>query len=174
LSAHIGNWEAAGHLLERLGTNINIVMFDGEHQNIKDYMNKITGERNAKIIVIKNDLSHIYAISEALSNNELICMHADRFVEGNKTIVTDFLGRPAKFPIGPFVLAAQFKVPVSYVFAMKEGTSHYHFYATPVQQYDYNNKTTAVKTMLNDFTAAMEKRVRQYPEQWYNYYDFWD
>lgn len=174
LSAHIGNWEAAGHLLERLGTNINIVMFDGEHQKIKEYMSKVTGERNAKIIVIKNDLSHIYAISEALSNNELICMHADRFVEGNKTITANLLGMPAKFPIGPFVLAAQFKIPVSYVFAMKEGISHYHFYATPVHQYDYGNKTTAVKNMLNDFTAAMEKRVYQYPEQWYNYYDFWN
>jgi len=173
LSAHIGNWEAAGHLLERLGTNINIVMFDGEHQKIKDYMNKVTGQRNARVIVIKDDLSHIYAISEALAKNELICMHADRFVEGNKTIPENFLGEPASFPIGPFVLAAQFKVPVSYVFAMKEKATHYHFYATPMQQYDYSNKTTAVKSMLHDFTAAMEKRVHQYPAQWYNYYHFW-
>jgi len=174
LSSHIGNWEAAGHLLERLNTTINVVMFDGEHQKIKDYLTSVTGEKKAHVIVIRDDLSHIYEINEALQNNELVCMHADRFVEGNKTLSVNFLGKPACFPAGPFVLATQFKVPVCYVFAMKEGIMHYHFYSTPIQQYDYSDKKAAISHMLTDFAAAMEKRVRQYPEQWYNYYDFWN
>jgi predicted LPLAT superfamily acyltransferase len=27
--------------------------------------------------------------------------------------------------------------------------------------------------MLLEFAAGMEEKVRAYPEQWYNYYDFW-
>ena len=81
------------------------------------------------VIVIKEDLSHIYEISEALKKNELVCMHADRFLEGNKTLVGCLLGEKAKFPMGPFVLAATFKVPVSFVFAMKETSLHYHFFS---------------------------------------------
>ncbi len=173
LSAHIGNWEAAGHLLQRLNTSVNIVMFDGEHEKIKAYLHSVTGAKQARIILIKEDLSHIYAIHTALSNNELVCMHADRFVEGVKTITLDFLGEKARFPAGPFILAAQFKVPVSYVFAMKEGRYHYHFHATPALQYDFTDKRTAMQQMSQDFAAAMEKMVRRYPEQWYNYYDFW-
>lgn len=173
LSSHIGNWEAAGHLLERLNTRINVVMFDGEHQKVKEYLSSVTGQRSANIIVIKNDLSHIYAINEALKNNELVCMHADRFVEGNRTLTANFLGKEARFPAGPFVLAAQFKVPVCYVFAMKEGRTHYHFYSTAIKTYDYSDKATAMQQMLNDFTLEMERKVKQYPAQWYNYYDFW-
>src|SRR6218665_1717723 len=30
VSAHLGNWEVAGHLLKRLDTTINILMYDGE------------------------------------------------------------------------------------------------------------------------------------------------
>lgn len=173
LSAHVGNWEAAGYLLERLQTNISIVMFDGEHQKIKQYLEKVTAAKKASVIVIKDDLSHIYAINEALSRNELVCMHADRFVEGNKTITANFLGKPARFPVGPFILAAQFKVPVCYAFAMKESASHYHFQATPVLWYDYSDKKAATQKMVDDFAARMEQMVKQYPEQWYNYYDFW-
>lgn len=173
LSSHIGNWEAAGHLLERLNTRINVVMFDGEHQKIRDYLASVTGERNARIIVIKDDLSHIYAIHEALKNAELVCIHADRFVEGSRTFTTDFLDKPARFPAGPFILAAQFKVPVCYVFAMKEGPTHYHFYSTGIQRYDYGDKAAAMQQMFADFTTEMEKKVKQYPAQWYNYYDFW-
>jgi len=27
--------------------------------------------------------------------------------------------------------------------------------------------------MLTEFAAEMEKKVKDYPEQWFNYYDFW-
>ncbi|MBS1598036.1 MAG: lipid A biosynthesis acyltransferase [Bacteroidetes bacterium] len=173
LGAHIGNWEIAGHLLERLETTINIVMFDGEHQQIKEYLERVTGKKNAKIIVIKDDLSHIYEINEAFKNKELVCIHADRFLEGNKTMTTDFLGAKALFPAGPFILAASFNVPVSFVFAMKESNLHYHFFASPVKIYDRTEKKANLQLILDSFSTEMEKKVKQYPEQWYNYYNFW-
>ena len=173
LSSHIGNWEAAGHLLERLRTRINVVMFDGEHQKIKDYLQNVTGERTTNIIVIKDDLSHIYVINEALKNNEIVCMHADRFLEGNRVIEIPFLGKKACFPAGPFIVAAQFKTPVCFVFAMKEGTTHYHFYSSEIRSYDFSDKNETIRKMLLEFAAGMEEKVRSYPEQWYNYYDFW-
>jgi len=27
--------------------------------------------------------------------------------------------------------------------------------------------------MLNEFVIDLEKKMKQYPDQWYNYYDFW-
>lgn len=172
LSAHIGNWEIAGHLLKRLNTKINIVMFDGEHQQLKQYLESTTGRRNANIIVIKDNLSHIYEIMEAFNNNELVCMHSDRFLPGNKTISTDFLGEEAPFPQGPFALAAKLDVPVSFVFALKESLFHYHFFATEgiVYKKQANNKPEDV---LKDFVSAMTEKVKAYPLQWYNYYHFW-
>lgn len=168
LSAHIGNWEIAGHLLERLNTAIHIVMYDAEHEEIKEYLTGVTGKRNAHIILIRDDLSHIYAISEALRNNELVCMHADRFVEGSRTLETGFLGAKASFPAGPFILATTYKVPVSFVFALKEGARHYHFFAGKMRVYDRDRAA-----ILDGFALAMEEKVKKYPEQWYNYYNFW-
>jgi predicted LPLAT superfamily acyltransferase len=173
LSAHLGNWEIAGYLLKRLDTRINIVMFDGEHQQIKKYLEQVTGKRNMNIIVIKEDLSHIYAISDALKNNELVCMHADRFLEGNKTVTHNFLGEAAKFPAGPFVLATTFKVPVSFVFAFKETNTHYHLYASDIKDDGNLPKEEVMKQMLNNFVSEMEAKAKQYPEQWFNYYNFW-
>jgi predicted LPLAT superfamily acyltransferase len=174
LSAHIGNWEIAGHLLKRLNTRINIVMFDNEHQQIKEYLSTITGKRNVHVIVIRNnDTSHIYEITDAFKNNELVCMHADRFIEGNKTLTIDFLGDKARFPLGPFVLAATFKVPVSFVFAMKESSFHYHLFASEIKNYHQPSKESRMHQIFNDFVAEMEIKVKQYPVQWYNYYNFW-
>lgn len=172
LSAHLGNWEVAGHLFKRLQTKVNIVMFDGEHQRIKDYLSGVTGDRNMNIIVIKDDLSHIYAINEALSKQELVCMHADRFLPGNKTATVPFLQQDARFPVGPFLLAATFRVPVSVVFAFKETSTHYHFFATAPREY-HGRKNQGVTTALNDFVYEIEQKIHRYPVQWFNYYDFW-
>ena len=173
LSAHIGNWDIAGHFLKRLDTRIHIVMFDGEHQQIKEYLSRVTGKKSINIIYIKNDLSHIYAISDALKNNGLVCMHADRFLEGNKTLETNFLGQQARFPMGPFVLAATFKVPVCFVFAVKENNLHYHLFASSIKLYGHLQKEAMMQQMIIDFASAIEEKVTKYPEQWFNYYNFW-
>ena len=172
LSAHVGNWEIAGHLLNRLGTDMHIVMYDGEQQQIKDYLESITEKYSARIILIKEDLSHIYAIQEALTNNAFVCMHADRFLEGNKTLGSILLNKMARFPAGPFLLANSFHSPVSFVFAMKDRVFDYHFYASPAKIYA-GSRVSSIQEMLQDYCSSMEETIRRYPLQWYNYYDFW-
>lgn len=174
LSAHVGNWEAAGHLLKRLNTRVSVVMFDGEQQQIKEYLESVTGRRNLNVILVKPDLSHVYAMGEALQNNELICLHADRFLEGNKTVRRNFLGEEANFPLGPFILAASFKAPVSLVFAFKETRSHYHFFGSPILECGAEESKTAFRQRLLDaFVEALDQKVKMYPEQWFNYFNFW-
>jgi len=172
VSAHIGNYELAGHLLQRLDSVINIVMYDGEAEQIRQYLNKVTGPKTFRIIFIKEDMSHIYEMSAALRRNELICIHADRFVQGNRTITHSFLGREAHFPLGPFVLASKLRAPVCFVFAVKESRYGYHFYGHPPKVYE-GRGIAGAEAMLADYVRLLEEKVRQYPEQWFNYYDFW-
>jgi predicted LPLAT superfamily acyltransferase len=176
ISAHIGNFEMAGHMLERLDTTVNIIMLDAEHQKIKKYLSSFT-HKSFNIIPVCNDNSHVYAISQALENHEIVCMHGDRFLPGSKTIACEFLGEKAFFPTGPFYLAMKFGVPVSFVFAMKEGTRHYHYYATPpkyyLQQATPGKRDDMLKLIITDYIAAIEEKIKKYPFQWFNYYDFW-
>jgi predicted LPLAT superfamily acyltransferase len=174
ISGHVGNWEIAGHFLERIKTRVNIVMFDGEHQRIKAYVDELTGDRKFNIIVVREDLSHVYAIANALQKNELICMHADRYLEGNKTKALSFLGEEALFPVGPFMLAAGFNVPVCIVFAFKESTSHYHFFgSTLIEREADESKSSYTDRLLKIFVNQMEQKIKLYPIQWFNYYNFW-
>jgi predicted LPLAT superfamily acyltransferase len=174
LSGHVGNWEAAGHLLRRLDTRINVVMYDGEHEQIKAYLDSVTGGRNLNVILIRPDMSHVYAMGEALQKNELICLHADRFLEGNKTTWKNFLGEHAQFPVGPFLLSASFRVPVSVVFAFKESIRHYHFYGSSlIRREEQESKADFMERLLSTFVRQLEQKVKLYPEQWFNYFNFW-
>lgn len=176
ISAHIGNFEMAGHMLNRLDTTINIIMLDAEHQRIKNYLTSFT-QKSFNIIPICSDNSHVFTISQALKNHEIVCMHGDRFMPGSKTIACEFLGQKAYFPTGPFYLAMKYDVPVSFVFAMKEGTRHYHYYATPpkyyLQQATPGKRDEMLKNIITDYIADIEEKIKKYPYQWFNYYKFW-
>lgn len=168
LSAHLGNWETAGNLLKgRITPTINIVMLDAEVESIKKFMDLSTGGSRFKIIPIKNDLSHIISIRNALINNEFVAIHADRYMDGAKFIEMDFMGKKAKFPYGPFVIASKFDAPVTFVFAAKDGKYSYHLSATaPITQ---KMKPEEIARLYVD---ELERKVRQYPEQWFNYFNF--
>ncbi|UCG27305.1 MAG: acyltransferase [Bacteroidales bacterium] len=177
ISAHVGNWEIAGQLLKRLNTKINLLMFDAEHERIKQYLDQILVHRNVSIIIIKEDLSHLYEIKNALARNELIAMHGDRFLEKSKIITCCFLGKEASFPYGPFYLASKFNVPVSFTYAMKESKYHYHFYATPLyilpSVVSKPEREKTITDLVNKYARETEKMLKKYPVQWFNYYDFW-
>jgi len=176
ISAHIGNFEMAGHMLERLDTKVNVLMLDAEHEKIRKYISSFT-RKSFNIIPIGKDNSHVYAISEALKNRELVCMHGDRFMPGSKTVTVKFLGRDALLPTGPFYLAMKFDVPVSFVFAMKDNRKHYHFYATPPLSYSQKasqaERDEMIRKIVTGYITAVEEKIHKYPFQWFNYYNFW-
>jgi predicted LPLAT superfamily acyltransferase len=147
-------------------------MYDGEGEAMKQYMDQFDSKRSFKIIYIKEDLSHIYEMSAALARNELICLHADRYRPGNRTMEHDFLGEKALFPAGPFILASKLRAPVCFVFAFKEGNFRYRYYSYPAKTYE-GRGTAGMELMLDDYVALLEDKLKQYPDQWFNYYDFW-
>lgn len=177
ISAHVGNWQIAGQLLNRLEKRINIILLDTEHQRIKGYLSEVFVKRNINFIIIRDDYSHLLEIRQALTNGEIIAMNGDRYIEGNKTMMINFMGKPAAFPIGPFNMAARFNVPVSYVFALKESRKHYHFYATPLKTFTFTRnlklRDQSLGPAVEEYVRELEKIVRKYPLQWFNYYNFW-
>ena len=171
LTAHIGNFNLAKHFFDEQHTStiINLVISDFEHENIKNYMESVTGKSAVKIIVLQKDLSHIFKMNQALKNNELLVFAADRYMEEAKTWEADFLGAKAKFPQGPFKLAIRNDIPVLFVHIMQEQKFHYHFYARP-----YIPEKKSPKEVLKTYIENLEKMVKKYPHQWYNFYDYWN
>jgi predicted LPLAT superfamily acyltransferase len=171
ISAHIGNFEIAEHFFGEidLDCQINLVTSDGEHSVIKEYLESISAKSKIKFIIVKDDLSHIFAINNALANNELICFTGDRYFEGVKCLSAPLLGQEANFPAGPFLIASRLKVPVVFVYVMKEANSHYHLYASEAK-----TKHRDEKGLLNAYIESVESMLKKYPLQWFNYFDFWN
>lgn len=171
ISAHIGNFEIAEHFLGDIDIDfqINLVTTDLEHSAIKNYLESVTQKPTVKFIIIREDLSHIFEINAALSKNELVCFTGDRYFEGTKSLSEKILGQEANFPAGPFLIASRLKVPVVFVYVMKEPNLHYHLYAREAVV-----KHRDEKGLLKAYIESLESMLAKYPLQWFNYFDFWN
>lgn len=178
IGAHMGNWEIAGQLFSRINQKVNIVMLEAEHATIKKYLDGVLKEKQLNIIAIKNDFSHLVKIQKAFDNKELIAIHSDRFLPNSTTVVVDLMGKKAQLPTGPIYLAAKNKIPVSFVYTMKESAKKYHFYATPAKMFKYpaNLKTRKqdLQKMVQEYADSLTEMIKKYPYQWFNYHPFWE
>jgi len=170
IGAHVGSWETGAPFFGEYGKKINIVLYDAEHQKIKEILKKNSVTADYKAIPVNDTgLSHIFAIKEALDNKEYVCFQGDRLLTDERSLKADFLGKEARFPQGPFLLASKMNVPIVFYFAMREPGRTYRFYFTIAEK---KNKITEQQLLLQ-YIASLETILHRYPEQWFNYYNFW-
>lgn len=168
ISAHLGNWEIAGLLLDEIQLKTNILIFEAEHEKIKAYLDQVMKDKNVGVIAMKKDFSHIFKINAALKKKEVICMHGDRFLAGSRTEIKDFMGHQARFPLGPFSIVDKLQTPYSFAYAVRGKGRVYHLSATPVVVED-----AGPEAILDKYVKHLEDKLEANPTQWFNYYDFW-
>lgn len=167
IGGHLGAWEMASQQLAGIGASLHVVLFDNENSALKTYLSRLHNARSFHTIPIRQDLSHVFAIQNVVRAGGLLCLHGDRYLPGSTTRSTQFLGRPAQFPEGPFRMAVRLGLPVSFVHAVKTGWRNYDLYASePV----IAQNTTE---LFQAYTAQLERMLQQHPTQWFNFYDFW-
>ena len=173
LSSHIGNYEIAGYTLVSERKTINAVVYAHEKATVMENRNNMFVKTNIKMITLKEDMSHLFEIDEAVCGGDIVSFPTDRFMGQAKCVECDFLGRPAKFPQGPFSVAAMRGLDVLAVNVMKTGAKKYHIYVTPLHYDKQQPRKEQIRQLSQAYVAELEKRVLQYPTQWYNFFDFW-
>ena len=174
LSSHVGNYEIAGYSLKPKSKKFNALVYAGETATVMENRQRILSQNNMSMIPVKEDLSHLFALNAALDNGEIVSMPADRIFGSQKNVECQFFGAKANFPLGAFAMAVQKDVPMLAVFVMKEGMKTYHAYVREIVCDPHGGRRERMAQLAQSFACCLESIVRQYPTQWFNYFDFWE
>lgn len=174
MSSHIGNYEIAGYTLVSERKTINAVVYGHEKTSVMENRNSMFVKTNIRMISLKEDMSHLFEIDNALCNGDIVSFPTDRFMGQTKCIECDFLGRKAKFPQGPFSVATMRGLDVLAVNVMKVGMTRYKIYVTPLQYDRTKSRREQIRQLSEAYVAELEKRILEYPAQWYNFFEFWN
>ena len=172
LSSHVGNYELAGYFL-KASKRINALVYSGEAATVMEGRTDRFSKTNIRMIPINEDLSHIFALNQALSDGEIVSIAGDRLFGGDRTVQSEFMGGKASFPLGPFLMAVQRDIPMAAVFVMKESVRKYKAYVFQLPDTEGMGRNKKTQALCDAYAGHLEGIVRRYPAQWYNFYDFW-
>lgn len=176
-SAHFGSFEA-----------LRVLGISQEKLPVKTLMYMENAERlNALFADINPDVSEsviplgepgaILEVKEWLDRQGIVGILADRITHGDKQVQVDFLGAPAAFPLGPWLLAGMLNVPVMLCFAVYRGRGHYDVHFEPFLDPSESRRDdggTAPEQLAGKFAERLGHHCHEAPYNWFNFFDFWD
>lgn len=172
--SHVGNFEIGGYLLNSAKKKINALIYAGETAEMQKNRSKILNNNNINLIPVLGDMSHLFAVNTALQNGEIVSMPCDRNHGSAKSVECDFLRGKADFPVGAFALATSFEVEILAVFVMKVSAKKYKIFVKPIlENRKSENRKSQTANLVKSYAAELENIVKQYPLQWFNFYEFW-
>ncbi|MDR2570087.1 MAG: hypothetical protein LBD23_07290 [Oscillospiraceae bacterium] len=172
-SAHIGNYEILSYSFDQVEKKIYPILYGEEAQVFQKHRARFFQQNNLEPIVLTHDGSHIFEISNALKEGNIVSMPADRTLGNTKLFDMDFLGQTAPFPAGIFHLAITLNLPLLTIFVVKERYRHYKVFIQKLTPPSLGTKEEKALLLCREYVKSLENIVLQYPEQWYNFYPFW-
>jgi predicted LPLAT superfamily acyltransferase len=175
LTAHIGNWEAAGQMLARLNMPITVTGFDRETPEIRAMLNRASKQK-FRYLPLTGSPTDAIPLVAALRNGEVVALGGDR-AYGSPAVRIPFLGGMASFPVGAYVLAAIAEAPLVHVFSLRQRGGHYQFYGFPPrhpQMPPHGERDAYLRACALRFAQDLESILKLDPLQWYNFYPFWE
>ena len=172
--SHVGSMEMAGYMLGLKDKPINAVVFGGEAASLQAKRAQSLSEGGIKMIPVSTDMSHLFTIKAALDEGEIVSMPCDRLFGSTKYFEKEFLGAPARFPVGAFMLSAQLGKTMVALFNVKDGDT-YKVFVRPIETSREGKTSRQIASELAGvYAKELEDIVRKYPLQWFNFYEFWD
>jgi predicted LPLAT superfamily acyltransferase len=178
-TSHLGNVEVCRALAEKRGAN-KITVF--AHTKHAMHFNKLLAAYNPASAVDVMEVEDmgpgtLIDLEERLKRGDWIVIAGDRVpVTGDKRMASvDFLGSPAPFSQGPVIIASLLKCPVYIMNCVRAGKKFRIYFDKLTDRIILPRKSrdAAAEKYIKEYAKALEEKCLQYPDQWYNFYDFW-
>jgi len=176
IGAHLGSFEIVrfvGRAARAL--RVTLVMYEQNTMTLNAALNAINPELAMRVIELGR-IDSMLRLERALADGEFVGMLADRAIEGESTIACPFLGSPARFPAGPFRVAAMLKRPVVLMFGIYRGGNRYdvHFERLAgIGATARAERDRAIEEALRHYVGRLEHYCRTAPYNWFNFHDYW-
>lgn len=177
VGAHLGNLEVCRALAE-LGEQVTMNVL--VHTRHAEQFNRLLGEAGAShlrlIQVSALNPAVMLQLNQRLENGEWLAIAGDRVpLHGGRSVEVDFLGHPALFPQGPWLLAGLLKCPVNLMFCLKhEGRYRVNLEPfTDAVLWRRSDREQVIAHWATRYAERLGHYCLEAPQQWFNFYPFW-
>ncbi len=178
MGAHLGGFEALRLVGRRAPVRVRPMMFRRNSGALTALMDRLEPSLLADVIELDGPCAILEA-QEAVRRGELVGVLADRAPGGSERhwVAAPFLGSPAPFPAGPFVLAHALGAPVLLFRAVRSGRRwlvQFEPFADRVVLRRGPDRANDLQITVSAYASALEWACQAHPYEWFNFYPFWE
>jgi predicted LPLAT superfamily acyltransferase len=178
LTAHLGSVEVCRAMSrQRANMRLNVLVHTQHAEKINRAMQAVNPNQNVELIEVTTiDPGVAIRLRQKIEAGEFVVVMGDRVpISSTRTIDVDFLGRPAAFPQGPFILASLLKCPVLTLICLAEGRG-FHVYIEQLADrvaLRRGSREGDLYEYVRAYAQRLEVGCRRAPLQWFNFFPFW-
>lgn len=177
IGAHLGSFEAMQRLGEAHAWPLNIVGFFRNSRTFTSVLERLNPRMNARLIALTPEsIDFVLEIRDRIGRGEFVALLADRTMPQSRLAEVEFLGSPAAFPTGPYLLAAALGCPVYLTFGLHTPPNRYDLYGELFAErvvLPRQGRDEALRQLALCYAKRLEHYCRLAPDNWFNFYDFW-
>ncbi|WP_323992347.1 glycosyltransferase family 2 protein [Aeromonas dhakensis] len=179
LGSHLGDLELCRALGSRKqGLRINALVFTRHAARFNALLKQINPDSHLNLIQVQElGADTAILLKEKLERGEWVVIVGDRtsVTREKRVIWADFLGAPAPFPLGPFVLSSVLGCPVYLMFGLKEqGRFRVHFEPfADGQPLPRQGRQQILASRVQAYADRLQHHCLRAPLDWFNFFDFW-
>jgi lauroyl/myristoyl acyltransferase len=167
LTGHLGNWELEGRLMTTAVARPTHVVVEAERD--PEVERFLRGGPGPLRFVARRSPTDVLSLVTALRRGEVVAMQGDRALGDRGDATVPFFGAPARFPLGPFILARASGAPVIPAFCLLDEARRYVISLGNPIEVEAGGEDAA----LRHWVTLLEEMVRAHPAQWFNFFDCW-
>ena len=170
VTGHLGNWELGGAYVAARGLPIDAV---ARHMANPLFDRYLTATRQRIGMAVVHDDEAVRRVPRSLRGGRAVAFLVDQGAVGLASTWVPFFGRYAKTPRGPAVFALRLGTPIVFGVALRRPSGRYQLSFEPIESRDTGDREADVDRIVADYTAVLERWVRQAPEQYFWHHRRW-
>ena len=176
LGAHMGSFEVIHSLgRRRRGLDVAMAMYEENARKINTTLAAINPHLVPNIISLGR-IDAMLNIADRLERGAFVGVLGDRTLGREPAQAVTLLGEKAYLPTGPLRAAAILRCPVFFMAGLYRGKNNYHVVFERIADFSATSppgRDAAVRSAIERYAAALDRRCRSDPYNWFNFYDFW-
>jgi predicted LPLAT superfamily acyltransferase len=176
MGAHFGSFEVTSAIGRRQpGLRVAMAMYEENARKVTAMFKALNPANKSEVIAL-GQIEAMLLIRERLDEGVFVGILADRSFGGESGLLVDFLGHPARFPLGPMRAAAVLRRPVYFILGIYEGGNRYHAVFEKLADFSEirsGERNAAVEAAIRRYAGLLEGYCRSNPYNWFNFFDFW-
>ncbi|CAM4167510.1 glycosyltransferase family 2 protein [Vibrio neonatus] len=183
IGSHLGNIELCRALARKYShVKINALVFTEHAERFNTVMKAVNANSDLNLIQVSRiGPDTAILLQQKIEAGEWVVIVGDRTSTSkeSRSVWADFLGKPAPFPQGPFLLASVLKAPVYLLFGLRDDSSDkplFDVYFEPFSDkiiLPRKERQQALQNVVQSYADRLQHYTLQAPLQWYNFFNFW-